>query len=71
MNLITLLAIVVAVVSLVEWQLCRISVMTFVWYLTEKGFPLPSDADMKKGSRYVVAHLFKDLHSGKHLSPLR
>lgn len=39
MNPITLLAVVVAVVSLIEWQLCRISVMTFVWYLTEKGFP--------------------------------
>ena len=51
--------------ALVKWLMQYISTMTLVWYLTEKGFPLPSDEDLKKGSRYVVSHLLKYLHSGK------
>ena len=57
--------IVVAAVALIGWLIQYISNLTLVWYLTEKGFPLPSDADLKKGSRYVVSHLLKDLASDK------
>lgn len=61
----TLFLLIVAGVSLIGWLMQYISTLTLVWYLTEKGFPLPSDADLKKGSRYVVSHLLKDLASDK------
>ena len=61
-----LIAIVVAVIGWVKWLMQYISTLTLVWYLTEKGFPLPSDEDLKQGSRYVVSHLFKNLCSDKH-----
>ena len=61
----TLFFLVVSVVSLIGWLMQYISTLTLVWYLTEKDFPLPSDADLKKGSRYVVSHLLKDRASDK------
>jgi hypothetical protein len=61
-----LFLLIVSVVSLIGWLMQYISTLTLVWYLTEKGFPLPSDADLKKGSRYVVSHLLKDRASDKH-----
>lgn len=51
--------------ALIGWLSQYISTLTLMWYLTEKGFPIPSDADLKKGSRYVVSHLFRDFCSGK------
>ena len=66
MKLCVLLAMVIAAIGWIKWLMQYISALTLVWYLTEKDFPLPSDEDMKQGSRYVVSHLFTDLCSGKH-----
>lgn len=60
-----LILIAIAIAALLGWFTQYISTLTLMWYLTEKGFPLPSDADLKKGSRYVVSHLFRDFGSGK------
>lgn len=61
-----LILIVIAIAALLGWFTQYISTLTLMWYLTEKGFPLPSDADLKKGSRYVVSHLLMNFGSGKH-----
>lgn len=66
--MVTIILALVAIIALGGWLLQYISTATLVWYLTEKGFPSPSDAEMKKGSRWVVSHLLSDLtgRSGKH-----
>lgn len=54
-----------AVACAVEWLLSRISIMTLLWYLQEKSYPLPNDEELKEGTQYVVKHIITDLFGAK------
>ena len=47
------------------WLFSRISTMTLIWYLQEKNVPFPSNEDLKRGSKFVVEHMFRDLLGGE------
>lgn len=51
--------------SLKNWLTRYISCMALLWYISEKGIPLPSDEEMKVGTRYVAEHMVKDFSRGK------
>lgn len=54
-----------AAICAAGWLLQRISTMSLLWYLQEKNCPFPSSEEMKKGSRYVAEHMFRDVFGGK------
>ena len=43
-----------------EWFVQRIGAATLIWYLQEKGYPLPSGEEMKRGSKWVVNHFLSE-----------
>ena len=51
--------------SLRNWLARYISCAALLWYIQEKGLPLPSDEDMKTGTRWAVEHILKDFSKGK------
>ena len=51
--------------SLKNWLARYISCMALLWYISEKGIPLPSDEGMKAGTRYAVEHMLKDFSRDK------
>lgn len=57
----TILFFVLSVICAIGWLTTKISVLILAWYLTEKNVPRPTDADLKKGSDYVVKSILKDL----------
>ena len=52
---------VIAAVCAAGWLVSRISIMTLLWYMQEKGCPLPTDKDLKAGSKFIAEHILKDL----------
>ena len=52
---------VIALICAAGWFVQYLGAATLIWFLQEKGYPLPSDEEMKRGSRWVVAHLLNDL----------
>lgn len=54
-----------AIVCAVEWLLSRISIMTLLWYLQEKNYPLPTGEELKEGTQYAVKHIITDLFGAK------
>ncbi len=62
--LITVLLCILAVCA-VGWLTQYISTAALMWYIQEKNVPLPSDEEMKEGTRYVTKHLVNDLFRGK------
>lgn len=49
------------VVCAVGWLTRYISAATLIWYMKQKNIPFPSKAEMRRGSEWVVSHMFKDL----------
>ena len=47
------------------WLSSRIDTMTLLWYLQEKNVPFPSNEDLKRGSKFVVEHMLRDLLGGE------
>jgi hypothetical protein len=35
-----------------------------LWYIQEKGLPLPTEKDLEAGTRYAVEHFKKDFSRG-------
>ena len=56
---------VVAVICAAGWLVNRVNTMALLWYLQEKNYPFPTNEDLKKGSKYVVEHMVKDLFGSK------
>lgn len=53
-------------IAIREWFIRYVANAALLWYIQEKGLPLPSDEDMKAGTQYAAEHLLKDLFQGKH-----
>ena len=54
-----LIFIVTTIICAVGWVSTRISLITVLWYMSEKEYPFPSGEDMKKGTEYAVKHFFR------------
>ena len=50
---------VTTIIFAVGWASTRISLITVLWYMSEKEYPFPSGEDMKKGTEYAVKHFFR------------
>ena len=50
---------VTTIICAVGWASTRISLVTVLWYMSEKEYPFPSGEDMKKGTEYAVKHFLK------------
>lgn len=57
---------VVAGICAIGWLTRYISTATLLWYLQEKGIPLPSEKEMKAGTEWVVSHMVRDLFCRKN-----
>lgn len=47
------------VICAVGWIVTRISLITMLWYLTEKKYPFPNSEELKKGSSFAIKHFWK------------
>lgn len=56
---------VIMVRCAVGWLSRYISNAALLWYIQEKKVPLPSDEEMKEGTRFVVEHMVSDFFPGK------
>lgn len=52
--------ILTTIICAVGWLIRYINAATLIWYIQEKEIPLPSDSEMKAGTRFVIEHMFKD-----------
>lgn len=43
----------------IGWIVTRISLITMLWYLTEKKYPFPNSEELKKGTSYAIKHFWK------------
>lgn len=59
---------IAAVFCAVKWFVWRLSVMVLLRYMQRKDVPLPSEAEMREGGKWVAAHLISDLNSRKKWS---
>ena len=50
---------VTTIICAVGWASTRISLITVLWYMSEKEYPFPSGEDMKKGTEYAIKHFLK------------
>ena len=48
-----------------NWIAMNVGHAALLWYIQKSGLPLPSDADLKEGTRYAAEHFFKDFWKGK------
>lgn len=56
---------VTTAICAIGWFAQYISTAALLWYIQEKGCPLPSDEDMKAGTKFVTEHMVKDFSRGK------
>lgn len=50
---------VTTIICAVGWVVTRVSLITVLWYMNERKYPFPNDAEMKKGTKYAIKHFLK------------
>lgn len=60
------LFIATTIICAIGWFASKVSAAGILWYLNEKGYPFPSDEEMKKGTQWAAEHIIKDAFRGKH-----
>lgn len=61
--------ILTTIICAVGWLSRYISTAALLWYIQEKEIPLPSDSEMKAGTRFATEHMIKDFKNflkGRH-----
>lgn len=54
-----LIFIVTTIICAAGWVVTRVSLITVLWYMNERKYPFPNDAEMKKGTKYAIKHFLK------------
>ncbi|MCD7886715.1 MAG: hypothetical protein LUG44_03740 [Clostridiales bacterium] len=63
--MVTIVLAAATTVCAINWFLRYLSCTALLWYLEQKGIPIPSDAEMEQGCKWAVKHTIKDLTSRK------
>lgn len=65
--MLVVIAALVIVICAAGWIKGYISNAVLLWYLIEKGFPLPSKDELEEGGQWVAKHILRDLTGRKHI----
>ena len=57
--------VILVVVCAFGWFSRYLSTAVLLWYLQEKNFPFPTDAEMKTGSKFVSKRIVEDVFKKK------
>lgn len=57
--MLTIFLIALVIFCAINWFARYIGTAALLWYIQEKGLPLPSDEDLKQGTAFVTEHMFK------------
>ncbi len=50
---------VTTIIYAVAWATARVSLITILWYMNERGYPFPNDEEMEEGTKYAIKHFLK------------
>ncbi len=63
--MLALVFLITTIICACGWILNKVGQAALLWYLDEKGYPYPSDEEMRKGTRWAAEHFIQDAFRGK------